>query len=261
MLGRLAIAIGEVGGNIAALEGFEVKTAASTRTWSSTAAARPTRTRSGRRSRARRRRDPRVRGPHLQDARGRQDRGAAPGARRRRGRPLHGLHAGCGPGLHGDRGRTRARPTTLHDQEEHRRHRLRRHRGARPGRHRPGGGHAGHGGQGAAVQALRRRRRLPDLPRHARTPTRSSRPCSASRRPSVASTSRTSPRPACFEVEERLEELLDIPVFHDDQHGTAVVVLAALRERAEDRRQEDGRPQGRHRRRRCGRRGRAPRSS
>ncbi len=35
--------------------------------------------------------------------------------------------------------------------------------------------------------------------------------------------------PRCFEVEMRLRELLDIPVFHDDQHGTAVVVLAALR--------------------------------
>ena len=34
--------------------------------------------------------------------------------------------------------------------------------------------------------------------------------------------------PACFEIEDRLEELLDIPVFHDDQHGTAVVTLAAL---------------------------------
>ena len=34
--------------------------------------------------------------------------------------------------------------------------------------------------------------------------------------------------PACFEVEERLKNSLDIPVFHDDQHGTAVVVLAAL---------------------------------
>ncbi|MEZ5143080.1 MAG: NAD-dependent malic enzyme [Acidimicrobiales bacterium] len=34
--------------------------------------------------------------------------------------------------------------------------------------------------------------------------------------------------PQCFEVEERLKDLLDIPVFHDDQHGTAVVVLAAL---------------------------------
>jgi malate dehydrogenase (oxaloacetate-decarboxylating) len=35
--------------------------------------------------------------------------------------------------------------------------------------------------------------------------------------------------PRCFEIESRLRELLDIPVFHDDQHGTAVVVLGALR--------------------------------
>ncbi len=34
--------------------------------------------------------------------------------------------------------------------------------------------------------------------------------------------------PRCFEVETRLRQMLDIPVFHDDQHGTAVVVLAAL---------------------------------
>ena len=34
--------------------------------------------------------------------------------------------------------------------------------------------------------------------------------------------------PRCFEVERRLRELLDIPVFHDDQHGTAIVVLAAI---------------------------------
>jgi len=34
--------------------------------------------------------------------------------------------------------------------------------------------------------------------------------------------------PRCFEIEERLKAALDIPVFHDDQHGTAVVVLAAL---------------------------------
>lgn len=33
--------------------------------------------------------------------------------------------------------------------------------------------------------------------------------------------------PRCFEIEDRLKELLDIPVFHDDQHGTAVVVMAA----------------------------------
>jgi malate dehydrogenase (oxaloacetate-decarboxylating) len=35
--------------------------------------------------------------------------------------------------------------------------------------------------------------------------------------------------PRCFEIERRLKELLHIPVFHDDQHGTAVVVLAALK--------------------------------
>jgi malate dehydrogenase (oxaloacetate-decarboxylating) len=47
--------------------------------------------------------------------------------------------------------------------------------------------------------------------------------------------------PRCFEVEERLKELLDIPVFHDDQHGTAVVVLAALRNalKVVDKKMED----------------------
>ncbi len=38
--------------------------------------------------------------------------------------------------------------------------------------------------------------------------------------------------PRCFEVERRLQERLDIPVFHDDQHGTAIVTLAALRSAA-----------------------------
>jgi malate dehydrogenase (oxaloacetate-decarboxylating) len=38
--------------------------------------------------------------------------------------------------------------------------------------------------------------------------------------------------PRCFEVEDRLRERLDIPVFHDDQHGTAIVTLAALRNAA-----------------------------
>ena len=38
--------------------------------------------------------------------------------------------------------------------------------------------------------------------------------------------------PRCFELERRLQEALDIPVFHDDQHGTAIVVLAALRNAA-----------------------------
>ena len=34
--------------------------------------------------------------------------------------------------------------------------------------------------------------------------------------------------PRCFEIEDRLKEMLDIPVFHDDQHGTAIVVLAGI---------------------------------
>ncbi|MEV4758290.1 NADP-dependent malic enzyme [Micromonospora sp. NPDC049559] len=38
--------------------------------------------------------------------------------------------------------------------------------------------------------------------------------------------------PRCFEIERRLDEALPIPVFHDDQHGTAIVVLAALRNAA-----------------------------
>jgi malate dehydrogenase (oxaloacetate-decarboxylating) len=46
--------------------------------------------------------------------------------------------------------------------------------------------------------------------------------------------------PRCFEIEERLRELLDIPVFHDDQHGTAIVVLAALQNAA----RVTGRPLG-----------------
>src|SRR3954451_6218683 len=47
--------------------------------------------------------------------------------------------------------------------------------------------------------------------------------------------------PRCFEIERRLIEALDIPVFHDDQHGTAVVTLAALINacRLTDRRMED----------------------
>ena len=64
--------------------------------------------------------------------------------------------------------------------------------------------------------------------------------------------------PRCFEIERRLRELLDIPVFHDDQHGTAIVVLAALLQRAAGGGQGDQRRADRDVRRR---RGRARRSS
>ena len=62
--------------------------------------------------------------------------------------------------------------------------------------------------------------------------------------------------PRCFEIEDRLKAELDIPVFHDDQHGTAIVVLAALLNacRLTGRRLEDlrvaGHRRGRRRRRR-----------
>jgi malate dehydrogenase (oxaloacetate-decarboxylating) len=58
--------------------------------------------------------------------------------------------------------------------------------------------------------------------------TRSSRPSSASPRCSAASTSRTSRRRRASRSRIACDASLDIPVFHDDQHGTAVVTLAAL---------------------------------
>ncbi len=60
--------------------------------------------------------------------------------------------------------------------------------------------------------------------------------------------------PRCFEIERRLDEALPIPVFHDDQHGTAVVVLAALRNAARCSDRKLGRPAGGGQRRGRGRR-------
>ena len=51
--------------------------------------------------------------------------------------------------------------------------------------------------------------------------------------------------PRCFEIEDRLRAALDIPVMHDDQHGTAIVALAALRSRRPGGRQGTGRDAGR----------------
>ena len=237
-LGRLATAIGDAGGNITAHRRLR-------------GPRRPPRRGRGRQlpRRGPRRADPRRRSsgldgvelvdcarPHVPHARGRQDRG--PG----RGCPSQDrddLSMAYTPGVArvcnaiADRPRPGPR---AHDQAEHRRHRHRRHRRARPRRHRPGGGAAGHGGQGAPVQGVRRRRRVPDLPRRARAPTRSSRRSSGSRRSSAASTSRTSPRRSASRSRSGCKARLDIPVFHDDQHGTAVVVLAALENALQDRR-------------------------
>jgi malate dehydrogenase (oxaloacetate-decarboxylating)(NADP+) len=47
--------------------------------------------------------------------------------------------------------------------------------------------------------------------------------------------------PECFIIEQRLKEIMDIPVFHDDQHGTAVICAAGLINALEHFRQEDRR--------------------
>ena len=74
-------------------------------------------------------------------------------------------------------------------------------------------------------------------------------------RSSAASTSRTSPRRAASRSRSGCASELDIPVFHDDQHGTAVVVLAALLNALKVvGKRLDGRPRRRHRRRRRRRR-------
>ena len=116
-----------------------------------------------------------------------------------------------------------------HDQGQLGRRRHRRIRRARSRQHRPDGGLARHGGQGGPLQALRRHRRVADLPRHERTSTRSCAPSASSLRASAESTSRTSRRRAASRSRPSCASGPRIPVFHDDQHGTAIVVLAALK--------------------------------
>ncbi len=108
-----------------------------------------------------------------------------------------------------------------------RRH-LQRHRHPRPRQSRRAGLEAGDGRQGGPVQALRRRRLDRPRGRHRGRRQPSSTACAISAPPSAASTSRTSRRPDCFIIEQRLRELMDIPVFHDDQHGTAIIAAAGL---------------------------------
>ena len=137
------------------------------------------------------------------------------------------LHPRRRPGLPGHRQEPGRRPPA-DDQAQHRRGGHRRDGRARPRQHRAGRRAAGDGGQGGPVQALRRGRRLAGLPRHQRR-RRDRRDRQGDRpRSTAASTSRTSPRRAASRSSAGCAELLDIPVFHDDQHGTAIVVLAAL---------------------------------
>ena len=228
MLGKVASAIGEAGGTIGAVDLVQVEGAHTVRDITvETADADdwPRLARGGQRGRRR----PRARRhrPDVHAARRRQDRDAQQEPAEDARRPLDGLHARRRAGLQRDlRGIPTRRSSTRSSATRSRR--LRRDRGARARRHRPAGGDAGDGGQGDAVQGVRRRRRLPDLPRHARSRRDRRRSSARSRPASAESTWRTSPRRAASRSRTGCKELLDIPVFHDDQHGTAVVVLAAL---------------------------------
>ena len=169
-------------------------------------------------------------------------------------RPRAHLHARRRPGVQRHRRRARARPP-VHLGPPRGRRRLRRHGRAGPGRHRPGRLPAGHGGQGLPVQASSAGcRRVPivlstnDVDTIVETV--------AAIAPSFGGINLEDiSAPRCFEIEARLRERLDIPVMHDDQHGTAIVVLAALRNAAKvvgrrARRPARGRRRGRGRRRR-----------
>ncbi len=86
---------------------------------------------------------------------------------------------------------------------------------------------AGHGGQDRAVQALRRHRR--HRPRDRHRGRRRVRQRGALPRPGFGGINLEDIKaPECFVIEQRLRELMDIPVFHDDQHGTAIVAAAGL---------------------------------
>ena len=166
--------------------------------------------------------------PHLPAARRRQDRTSQQAPAEDARRPLDGLHAGRRARLPGDRRRRRTRPSST------------RSSATRVavvsdgtavlglGDIGPARGDAGDGGQVLPVQGVRERRRLPDLPGHAPTPTRSSATVKLIAPAFGGINLEDISAPRCFEIEEQLKAKLDIPVFHDDQHGTAVVVLAAL---------------------------------
>ena len=197
MLGRVASAIGDAGGDIGAVDLVEMTDGIAS---CATSPSRPATAATARTSSIGSRRVAGVRVVNISDRTFLMHLGGKieihskvpdPHARR----PLHGLHARRGPGLPGHQGGPAARLHPDH-QAEHRGRRHRRHRGARPGRHRARGGHAGDGRQGHALQGVRRRRRLPDLPGHQGPRQDRGDGQASSRPPSAASTSRTSRRRA-----------------------------------------------------------------
>ena len=126
---------------------------------------------------------------------------------------------------------------------------LQRHRGARPRQYRPARRQAGDGRQGGPVQEIRRHRRVRHRDRRARRRPRRRRSWRRWSRPSAASISRTSRRRNASTSRTQLKARMKIPVFHDDQHGTAIIVARGGAERAASDRQEDRRGQDRRVRR------------
>ena len=97
----------------------------------------------------------------------------------------------------------------------------------RPRQPRRAGLQAGDGRQGGPVQALRRRRR--HRPRGRHRGRRRVRQLRALPGPTFGGINLEDIKaPECFIIEQRLSELMDIPVFHDDQHGTAIIAAAGL---------------------------------
>jgi hypothetical protein len=87
---------------------------------------------------------------------------------------------------------------------------------------------AGDGGQGSSLQALRRRRFDRSRGRHRGCRRVHQRGALSRAHPSAASTWRTSRRRNASSSSSGCKELMDIPVFHDDQHGTAIIATAGL---------------------------------
>ena len=116
----------------------------------------------------------------------------------------------------------------VHRPRQHRRHRHQRHRGAGAGQHRRAGGAAGHGGQGGAVRGPGRHQRRTDPAQRHRPDSASSTIIAGIAESFGAIQLEDFAAPECFEIEQALQARLHKPVMHDDQHGTAVVALAAL---------------------------------
>jgi malate dehydrogenase (oxaloacetate-decarboxylating) len=227
-LGRLCSAIGDAGGNIGALDGFDVRGSELRRCLvvhcrdeahqhKVVAAVQA----------LKRRHAVRLVGPHVPHARERQD--PHRGVDRPRSTtattcrwPTHPASPACAW-----RSTRPALSHRLHDPQEHGRHRQQRHGRARPRRHRPEAAMPVMEGKALLFKEFGGVDGFP-VCINARTADEV-----------VEFVERIAPTfgginledikaPECFEIEERLKASLDIPVFHDDQHGTAVVTLAAL---------------------------------